>query len=100
MKIELKNLKINLEFSEETIMFKADVYVDGVETAYANNDGHGGCTNYHPYEGKRELLKKAERYAESLPSTFHEFGGKKLEIKSNLEWVIDTKVYAVANSKK
>jgi hypothetical protein len=100
MQIELKNLKINLAFSEETTMFKADVYVDGVKTAYADNDGHGGCTNYHPYEGMRELLKKAERYAESLPSTFHKFGGTKMEIKSNLEWMIDTMVEKVSNEKE
>jgi len=88
MKIELKNLKVNLAFSEETIMFKADVYVDGVKTAYAHNDGRGGCTCYFPYEGKRDLLNKAEVYAESLPSTYYNH----YEIKSNLEFVIDTLV--------
>lgn len=96
MKIELKNIKINLAFSEETTMFKADVYVDGVKTAYAHNDGHGGCTDYFPYEGKNDLLKKAETHAESLPSTFF----REMELKSNLEFVIDTLLEAEVNKKE
>lgn len=85
MKIELKNLKINLAFSQETIMFQADVYVDGMKTAYADNDGHGGCTNYHAYQGKQALLKKAEAYALSLPKI--KYGSMTLD--SNLEMIID-----------
>ncbi len=96
MKIELKNLKINLTFSEETTMFQADVYVDGVKTAHAYNDGHGGCTGYDAYQGKQELLKKAEAYALSLPPT--KYG--KTTIKSNLEFLIDTLVDDEANKKE
>ena len=40
----LKNLKLNLTFSRETYCFTAKVQVAGVEVAYAENDGHGGCT--------------------------------------------------------
>lgn len=85
MKIELKNVKVNLAFSQETTMFQADVYVDGVKTAHAHNDGHGGCTNYHAYDGKKSQLKKAEEYATSLPD--HIYGS--LKIKSTLELIID-----------
>lgn len=87
MKIELKSVKINLTFSEETIMFKADVFVDGVKTAYAENDGRGGCTYYSPYEGKKELLKQAEAFCLSLPpirSEEYDF-----EYDMNLEHFID-----------
>lgn len=87
MKIELKSVKINLTFSEETIMFKADVFVDGVKTAYAENDGRGGCTYYSPYEGKRELLKKAEEFCLSLPKVrVEEYD---FEYDMNLEHFID-----------
>lgn len=49
MKIEVKNIRVNMAFSEETICFKADVYVNGKKVMYAENDGNGGMTNVHPY---------------------------------------------------
>jgi hypothetical protein len=96
MKLELKNVKINEAFSEETLMFKADLFVNGKKVGYASNDGHGGCTSYNAYENQREELAKAEAYALTLPSTFHEFGDKVHEFKSSLEsWIDDTvnKIY-------
>jgi hypothetical protein len=89
MKIEIKNIKINKSFSEETICFKADVYVNGVKTAYASNDGRGGCTFYNRYEGKEALLEQAEAYAKSLPSHTYEGFGKPMVIESDLEGIID-----------
>lgn len=89
MKLEVKNIKINKSFSEETICFKADVFVNGIKTGYASNDGHGGSTFINCYEGKRELLAQAEAYAKTLPSHFYEYGGKKMEIKSDLEGIVD-----------
>ena len=69
MKIELKNIKINLTFSEETTMFMADVYVNGKKTAYANNDGRGGCTFYNSYHAPNndEDLRQAEAFCIALP---------------------------------
>lgn len=99
MRLELKNVKINEAFSEETLMFMADLFVDGKKVAYASNDGHGGCTCYNAYEGQRETLKKAEEFALTLPSTFHEFGGKMHEFKSNLESWIDDTVNKIADEK-
>ena len=53
--------------SEETTAFTADIFVDGKEAGYAKNDGHGGSTYYHPYEGKRDLIGKAEDFCLALP---------------------------------
>jgi hypothetical protein len=89
MKIELKNLKINLTFSEETTMFKADIYANGVRIGYAENDGHGGPTNCQPYVNTRKEFKEAEDYCLSLPKIKWELGGKEYDIKSNLEHVVD-----------
>jgi hypothetical protein len=100
MKIEIKNIKINTAFSEETVCFKADVYVNGVKTAYASNDGHGGCTFYNAYENKRELLRQAEAYAQSLPSTTETFGETTITLESNLERMIDDVVYKASNDKE
>lgn len=101
MKLELKNVKINEAFSEETLMFKADLYVNGKKVAYTNNDGRGGCTFYREYSRElRPLLEQAEEWAKALPSTFHTYGEKTREIKSNLEHFIDNIVYGIYNKKE
>jgi len=100
MKLELKNIKVNLSFSRETTCFQADIYVDGEKVGYAENDGNGGNTSYNAYEGKREKLKAAEVYAQSLPSEFLEFDGEKHELKMNLELWIDTQIDEYVNAKE
>jgi len=100
MKIEIKNIKVNLAFSEETTCFKADIFVNGVNTGYAENDGRGGSTWYHPHEGKRELLSVAEAHAKTLPSHFYKFGDEQREIKSNLENFIDDAIDSFVNAKE
>ena len=97
MKIEIKNVKINSSFSEETICFKADVYVNGKKTAYAENDGHGGSTFYHAYAPElRSLLEQAETYAKTLPSKTETFGdGDSITIESDLEQIIDNEIYRI-----
>jgi hypothetical protein len=99
MKLELKNVKINEAFSEETLMFKADLFADGKKIAYAENDGHGGCTWCNAYENQREALAKAEAFALTLPSTFATVGGKDYEFKSSLESWIDDAVSKIADAK-
>jgi hypothetical protein len=89
MKIELKNIKINLTFSEETIMFQADVFVNGKKTAYANNDGRGGCTFYNSYHAPNndEDLRQAEAFCKALPKVrVEEYD---FEYDMNLEHFID-----------
>lgn len=87
MKIELKNIKINLTFSEETIMFQADVYVNGKKTAYARNDGRGGCTYYCSYHAPNndEDLRQAEAFCKTLPPIDYD----DFKIDMNLEHFID-----------
>ena len=99
MKLELKNVKINEAFSEETLMFMADLFVDGKKVGYANNDGRGGCTFYNAYENQREALREAEAFALTLPSTITEFGGKDFEFKASLESWIDDAVHKIYNDK-
>jgi hypothetical protein len=100
MKIELKNVKINLTFSEETTMFMADVYVNGKKTAYANNDGRGGCTFYNSYHSPNndEDLRQAEAYCLSLPKVrVEEYD---FEYDMNLEHFIDDLVTAELEKKE
>ncbi len=72
MKIELKKFQFFERMSEETNAFVADVYVNGVKAGYAKNDGIGGETYIHCYEGKGELIKKAEAFCKSLPKHYSE----------------------------
>lgn len=67
MEIQLKNIKFSEALSEETNAFVADVYVNKVKVAYAKNDGQGGNTFYHAYEGQRVLLVQAEEFCKTLP---------------------------------
>ena len=68
MKLQLKNIKISELASEETTYFKADIFRDGKKVGYANNDGHGGCTNYNRYEGyDYSVIQEIEEYCKTLP---------------------------------
>ena len=100
MKLDLKNIKVNLTFSEETTMFQADIFANGKKIGYASNDGHGGCTWYNRYPNQEEAMKSAEAYAQTLPSDFYEFGGEKREIKMNLEHWIDKQIDAYVTAKE
>lgn len=51
MKIELKNIKIAQWASEETTCYHADVFIDGKKAIHAQNAGHGGCDEFHFYDG-------------------------------------------------
>ena len=51
MNITLKKIAIYHRLSEETTAYNADVYIDGVKSYAASNDGHGGCDFFHPYPG-------------------------------------------------
>lgn len=46
MNIELKNVKVIKELSEETVCFTASLYVDGVKKGQVSNRGFGGDNDY------------------------------------------------------
>lgn len=96
MNIQLKNIKINLTFSEETIMFAADIFIDGKKAGYAKNDGHGGCTYYHAYVGCKDLIEKAEIYCLSFPKVDKDGNIN----EQSLEDLIDELLYDFYNKKE
>ena len=77
MKIELKNIKVNMSFSEETICFTADLYMDGKKVGYCKNNGCGGDTDIHGIEKLySDDIKKMEEYCKTLPKVkigLHEY---------------------------
>lgn len=68
MNVELKNVKIHPDMSEETNCFSATIYFDGKKIGEVRNNGRGGCNDYHwsdPVAGKALTA-----WAETQP---HEF---------------------------
>lgn len=69
MNITLKKLKVYPRLSEETTAFNADVFIDGILRAYAQNTGKGGMTHLEPaMPNDRVWISKAEKWAKTLPS--------------------------------
>jgi hypothetical protein len=68
MRLELKNLKVHDDMSEETLCFSATLYVDGKKVATVKNEGHGGSNFY--YWDDRELEGKVHDWAKPQPVKF------------------------------
>jgi hypothetical protein len=101
MKIELKKFQFFERMSEETNAFASDIHVEGKKVGYAKNDGHGGETYYHFYEGGRDLMNKAEKFCKSLPPIVLDgLSGKPFEIKMDLTHFIDDLVEALLKEKE
>ena len=64
IKIELRSVHYSSRFSEETAMFRADIYLNGLKAGTAENHGHGGMTIIHPHE----LQMRLDEYGALLPS--------------------------------
>ena len=62
--VSLKGLVTNQHFSEETICFKATVYIRNKRMFCAENDGQGGANHYFPLKNQsREDFDKAIKVA-------------------------------------
>jgi len=73
MQLELKKLKFGLLGREGIRTFECELFVDGVKTAYVNEDGNGGCLRIHiaePFDTTRKILANAKTYCETLPCIF------------------------------
>ena len=66
--IQLKNVKIAWNMSEETTAFTATLYIDGAKAAYVKNEGTGG--DNHPRFMNRELEKEFHEFCKSLPPEY------------------------------
>ena len=97
MKIQLKNVRINDAFSEETICFKADVFVNSKKIAIAENEGRGGCTSIHPYPEMRSKLAELESYCKSLPKRVYDFGEFDCDLETVIEDLLNEKIERMSN---
>jgi hypothetical protein len=66
--IQLKNVKVAWNMSEETTAFTATLYIDGAKVAYVKNEGTGG--DNHPRFMDRELEKEFHEFCKSLPPEY------------------------------
>ena len=63
--IQLKNVKVAHNMSEETIAFTATLHINGKKAAYVKNEGRGG--DNHPRFLDRELETEFLKFCLSLP---------------------------------
>jgi hypothetical protein len=90
MKLQVKNVRVNLDFSEETICFKADIYINGIKACYASNEGHGGCTGVWCYDSVgKSLMIQAEDFLSKTPPVVHIYKDETWEEKQTLTTFID-----------
>lgn len=80
MKLELKNVKIHPDMSQETDCFSADLWVDGKKTGQVRNEGHGGS---HRYDIPYAIQDKLHEWAKALPRKYD-------DIEMDLDQAIDT----------
>jgi hypothetical protein len=98
VKITLKNLKIAQWASEETLCFRATVYVDGVKAGEVSNEGSGGPNSYHPHE----LWQALERHAQTLPAIVSDLvrDGEPFTYRPSADTLIDAAVEAAEEAKR
>jgi len=82
MKIELKNVQIAENLSEETTAFTASIYINGKRVGRAENRGHGDPINF--FIQPRELYLEFVEYCKSLPPVEESWG----TVDSNAEIVL------------
>ena len=63
--IQLKNVKVAHNMSEETVAFTASLYINGKKAADVRNDGRGG--DNHPWFFDREEEKEFHEFCTTLP---------------------------------
>lgn len=82
MKVELKNVKIAHELSQETIAYSGELWINGKLAAYASNHGTGGCDLYRPANDEgRALIAQAGEWAKTQPAIRGQFGLLKMDFE-------------------
>lgn len=77
LKVELRNVKIAKNLSEETTAFTGCLYVDGVYAADLENRGNGGSTAILARPGQRAAVEAFEAWAQALPAAANPFDPKR-----------------------
>lgn len=86
MKIELKSVQFAAFASHETNCFDAIVYLDGVRSIHASNEGHGGPTFLR--ELKPGAIGKIKAHTDAMPP----YQGSSMSIPMEPDFLIDLMV--------
>ncbi|WP_300601995.1 hypothetical protein [Niabella sp.] len=96
MKIEVRDINIHDEWSEEPIAFHANLYVNDRKIGETENRGNGGCTRYFILKVEdAESLRQAEEFCKTLPPykiRNYPSEGQETEFPMDLETFIDNAV--------
>lgn len=91
MKLELKNIKVHEDMSEETTCFSAALYANGKKVAVCGNDGRGASTNVYFTDLHSDLAGEVMRYCKDNPVIDY-YNGKKYEW-TGVEHLVDDLLY-------
>lgn len=91
MKLELKNIKVHEDMSEETTCFSAALYANGKKVAVCRNDGRGASTNVYFTDLHSDLAGEVMRYCKDNPVIDY-YNGKKYEW-TGVEHLVDDLLY-------
>ena len=93
-KLELKNVK-HFEGHDGMTGLNADLFINGVKCLHVHDAAFGGCFDYYDYRSTakdpemiKTLIQTFDDYIATLPEEDHEFGGKKIKIKVDRDWMI------------
>jgi len=91
--IEVKGIKLNKHFSQETHCFRATVYIDGKRAFSAENEGCGGPNNYYPYGKTQKAGAKRDAQLSDFKNAMSEArkeAARYIEAKGeDYDWAID-----------
>ena len=86
--LELKNLKVHNDMSQETVCFSASIYWKGKKIGVARNEGRGGC-NFYDFDMDKPI-KEFEEWVDSQHITYTGFDGEEKEVTTEkLDWIVD-----------
>jgi len=94
MKIELKNIKVFDELSQETTCFTADIFMDNMKIAFCKNNGDGGCTDIYRHPDSA-VFHEFNVLIESRPDIIYpkcEYSDE-FSVKSTVENWVDYEIY-------
>lgn len=83
MNVELKNVKVHKQLSEETDCFSATLYVNGQRCANVSNRGCGGPNEFHVLN--RKLFDEFKVFAVAAPP----WDGLKMDAELYVTWLLD-----------
>jgi len=86
--LDLRNIKVHNDMSEETVCFSASIYWKGKRIGVARNGGRGGCNFYEWLD--KDASDELDRWVEQQHLTYTGFDGEEKEVTfEKLDWIVN-----------